>query len=336
MRKGLYVLHDKFYNQVYPPVVRELIAQEIEVCGPQLNMDTWSRHREELREAEVILGSWDMPLMDEEFLAAAPNLRAVFYGGGSIKGFVTDAVWDRGIIVTSAYAANAIPTADFTISQILFSLKYGWHFAHQIKAEGSYQKDRFEILFQAPGTYRSSVGIVSLGAIARRVCRLLRHFNVEVIAYDPFVTEQQAADLDVRLCPLEELFAQSGVVSLHAPLLPETVGMITGDHLASMRPFATFINTSRGKVVREEEMIGVLRERPDLQAVLDVTEQEPPEAGSPLYTLPNVTLTPHIAGAIAGNECQLLGEAVLEEVRQYVRGLPQHWAITREKARFMT
>jgi phosphoglycerate dehydrogenase-like enzyme len=144
--------------------------------------------------------------------------------------------------------------------------------------------------------YGSTVGLVSLGMVGRLVRERLRPFDLRVVACDPYVTSEEAHVLGVDLIPLEDLFASSEVVSLHAPWLPETEGMIQGSHLASMKRNATLINTSRGAVVREAEMVEILEARPDLWAVLDVTHPEPREPGSRLYDLPNVVLTPHIAG----------------------------------------
>ena len=97
-----------------------------------------------------------------------------------------------------------------------------------------------------------------------------------------------------------------------------------------MKPYSTFINTSRGAVIRENEMIEVLRQRPDLWAVLDVTYPEPPPPDSPLYTLPNVLLTPHIAGSM-GEECRRQGRYMIEELERYLAGQPLSWAVTKEK-----
>jgi phosphoglycerate dehydrogenase-like enzyme len=124
------------------------------------------------------------------------------------------------------------------------------------------------------------------------------------------------------------------VVSLHTPWLKETEGMITGQHIASMRPGATFINTARGAVVREQELIDVLQQRPDLFAVLDVTYPEPPAPDSLLYTLPNVVVTPHIAGPV-GDECHRLGRYMVEELWRYLHGEELRWGITREMAKVL-
>jgi len=268
-----------------------------------------------------------MARLDEDFLAAAPNLKAVFYAAGSIRGFATDAVWDREIVICSAWAANAVPVSEYTLAQILFSLKRGWHHALTIKREQRWTKQA-----TVPGAYDSTVGIISLGMIGRLVVERLRPFDVKIVAYDPFVSEETAADLGVELCGLEDLFKRADVVSLHTPKLPETLGMITGAHLASMREGATFINTARGAIVRETEMIEVLQGRPDLCAILDVTDPEPPVEGSPLYALPNVILTPHIAGSM-DTECRRMARYMIEDYKRYLAGEPLLWQISREKAK---
>jgi phosphoglycerate dehydrogenase-like enzyme len=155
-------------------------------------------------------------------------------------------------------------------------------------------------------------------------------FDFRVIAYDPYVDPATAAELGVELVSLEEAFACADVVSLHTPLLDETTGMITGKLLSSMKRRATLINTARGELINEPEMIEVLKARPDLFALLDVTEIEPPRTDSPLYVLPNVVLTPHIAGC-TGGDCRRLGRCMIEETRRFLNGESLRWQITREK-----
>jgi phosphoglycerate dehydrogenase-like enzyme len=180
----------------------------------------------------------------------------------------------------------------------------------------------------APGCYNATIGLISLGVIARSLLKLLAPFELNVLVYDPFLTDVEAAELGVENVTLDQLFRRSDVVSLHTPLRPETDRMITGEHLASMKQGATFINTARGAIVREEEMIQVARHRSDLQFVLDVTDpHEPPVPDSPLYELPNVVLTPHIAGS-AGGECRRLGRYMVQELERFVAGEPLKWAVT--------
>jgi phosphoglycerate dehydrogenase-like enzyme len=324
MLKGIFLLNTDAYDKIYGPSERGEIGQLVNIYAPQQTRESVKEDPSVLAAADVIFSGWGMAVMDEDFLAAAPNLKAVFYGAGTIRYFVTDASWERGVVVTSSYAANAVPTAEFTLSQILFCLKRGWHFALTAMRTGSYPPRD-----PVPGAYGSTVGIITLGMIGQRVVELLKPFDVNVIAFT--TNEDKAVQLGVERCSLESVFRRSDVVSLHTPLLPETEGMITGEHFAMMKPNACFINTARGAIVREQEMIDVLARRPDLYAVLDVTYPEPLEPGSPLYTLPNVVLTPHIAGSL-DRECQRMGRIAVEEAKRYLRGEPLHWAISEEQA----
>jgi phosphoglycerate dehydrogenase-like enzyme len=278
-----------------------------------------------LEAAEVILGTWGMPVLDAAFFERAPRVRIVFYGAGSIHGFVTDEIWRRGIRVVSGWEANAVPVAQYTLASILFSLKWGWRFAAAMRGLTAMPEKE-----GIPGGMESTVGLVSLGAVGRLVAGHLRAHDLRVLAYDPLVDPEVARGLRVQLVALEDLFAESDVVSVHTPLLAATRGMIRGAHVASMRAGATLVNTSRGAILREPEIVEVLRRRPDLQAVLDVTDPEPPGVDSPLRTLPNVVLTPHIAGAL-GRERRRLGRLVCEELARYVTGRPLHWEITQDR-----
>ncbi|MGC9348860.1 MAG: hydroxyacid dehydrogenase [Anaerolineae bacterium] len=329
MLNALYLLNTDAYHKIYGAPERAEIAQLVDVYAPQQTVETIETQPEILAKADVLFSGWGMARLDEQFLAAAPRLKAVFYGAGSIRYFATDAAWDRGIVITSAYAANAVPVSEYTLSQILFALKRGWHYALTIKREKSWVERT-----PVPGAYDTTVGIISLGMIGRLVAERLRPFDLHVIAYDPYVNAEDAAALGVELVSLDEVFRRADVVSLHTPKLPETLGMVTGAHLSAMKDKATFINTARGPIVREDEMIEVLKQRPDLYAILDVTDPEPPVAGSPLYTLPNVVLTPHIAGSMDA-ECRRMGHYMIEELERFLAGEPLKWRITRERAKLL-
>jgi phosphoglycerate dehydrogenase-like enzyme len=327
--KALYLLDREAFEKIYGEEERAAVAELADVYAPPQTGDSVAKNPRVLAEAEVILSGWGAPAMDATFLEAVPNLRVVLYGAGSIRRVATPVLWNRGVRITSAYAANAVPVSEYALAAILFSLKRGWHFAFSARREKALPRQS-----QVPGAYGSTVGLVSLGMVGRLVRERLRPFDLRVVAYDPYVTPEEAHVLGVDLMSLEDLFASSEVVSLHAPLLPETEGLILGSHLASMRRNATLINTSRGAVVREAEMVEVLEERPDLWAVLDVTHPEPPEPDSRLYDLPNVVLTPHIAGSL-GSECRRMGRLVVDELRRYVAGEPLEYEITRERAALM-
>lgn len=270
-----------------------------------------------LQEVEVIVSTWGMPRLDAALLARLPCLKAVFYAAGSVSGWATPQMFARGVRVTTASAANAVPVAEFSAAMIALCLKRAFHAARETRRARGFWPVRQETA--GPGGYRSTVGLVSLGLIGRLTLERLLGDELRVLVHDPTIKPDEAEALGVELTDLPTLFADSDVVSLHAPWLPQTEGLITGKLLASMKPNAAFINTARGAIVREQEMIQVLQARPDLQAILDVTHPEPPAPESPLYDLPNVFLTPHIAGSV-GRECGRMGRLIVEETRRYVCG----------------
>jgi phosphoglycerate dehydrogenase-like enzyme len=250
----------------------------------------------------------------------------VFYAAGTIKCIVSDASWDRGIRITNASHANARPAAEFAFAEIILSLKRAWERIFLMRERRRFvQRDPL-----VPGCYETTVGLLALGKIGRLVAEKLRTLDVKVVAYDPFVSSAEASALGVRLCPLEEVFASADVVSCHLPSTHQTQHLLGRELLASMKRGATFINTARGSVVRETEMIAVLRERPDLYAVLDVTEHEPAEPDDPLFTLRNVVLTPHIAGSV-GLECRRMGRMIVDEVERYLSGQPLEGEVLRDQ-----
>jgi phosphoglycerate dehydrogenase-like enzyme len=288
--------------------------------------DTWRHQAEAMQEVDIVFSGWGAPRMDEEFLRHVPKLRAVFYAGGSVRYFVTEEFWRRGIRLTTAQAINAIPVAEYTVSVLLLGLKRFWHYAGVTRMSRDFPSER-----PMPGAFGSTVGLVSYGMIARLVRLKLAALEVEVIVHDPFLTDAEAERDNVRKVSLEELFATADAVSLHTPHLPETTELITGRHFELMKPGSVFLNTARGEVVNEPEMIAVLQQRPDLQAVLDVTAPEPPVPGSPLYSLPNVVLTPHIAGSVE-RECLRMGHAIVDEFERYRAGQALRWEITADRA----
>lgn len=222
----------------------------------------WRRAPRADAEVEIVVAGWGVPVMDAAFLARLPALRAVFFTGGSVKCFVTDALWERGIPVTSAALANAQPVAEFACAQIVLSLKRVWPRVF------AWRDDRIYLQIDplAHGAFGTTVGLLALSRTGRIVRELLRRHDVEVLAYDPTVSPAEAKSLGVKLVSLEQVFAASNVVSCHLPLLPETHRLLRAGHFSLMRRGATFINTARGGVVSEVALAGVLAQRPELPA----------------------------------------------------------------------
>jgi phosphoglycerate dehydrogenase-like enzyme len=316
MKKAVLLGPPELLAGAYPPELRLRLSQLVSLAPAEIPPDSWREHRADLARTEFIFSTWGMPSLDEDFLAAAPALKAVFYAAGTVKSFATPAAAKRDIIICAAAEANSLPVAEYCLAVILLSLKNFWPYTTQKPSE-KYTK----VPGQPPGVYGATIGLVSLGAVGRRLADLLANHEVRVIVHDPYLSPEDAARHHTTLCPMDELFRTADVVSLHTPWIPETEGLIRGELIRAMKHGATFINTSRGAVVDEAGLCEALRDRPDLTAILDVTYPEPPSADSPLRTLPNVILTPHIAGSM-GNEVARLGWRMLDEAERLLDGRP--------------
>lgn len=274
-----------------------------------------------LTRADYLLGSWGIPKLTDEFLAGAPRLRAVCYAAGTVKGFVTPASWARGIAVTTAMHANAVPVAEVSVALITLANK-SW-----FQAIAAMKQARKWVQPAHPGNYRTTVGLIGFGAIGRLVAERLRGMELDVQVYDPFAKPEAVAALGCRLQPdLVELARSSQVVSLHAPNIPQTRHMLAAPFFQAMRDGACFINTARGAIVDEPALLAELRTG-RICAHLDVTDPEPPVADSPLWELPNVWLTPHLAGSSSG-EIRRMGTLAIDECLRLIAGQPARFPVT--------
>jgi phosphoglycerate dehydrogenase-like enzyme len=281
--------------------------------------------RARLAEVEVLVTSWGCPPLDGEVLRHAPRLRAVLHAAGSVRGHVGQAVFDRGILVTTAAAANAEPVARYTLAAILWSVKKAPFLAADARVyrdDWSYRQGRGE-LGGTPG-----IVLVGFSRIGRLVVRLLRQAGLTgVIVADPFADPAAVAAAGAELLLLREALPRADVLSLHAPDLPATRHMIGAAELAALPAGATLINTARGALVDHAALEKACRA--GLNAILDVTDPEPLPPASVLYELPNVMITPHVAGAL-GAETRLLAASALTELERYAAGLPPLDAVTAE------
>jgi phosphoglycerate dehydrogenase-like enzyme len=274
-----------------------------------------------LARAEVLLSGWGCPPLDAALLARAPRLGFVAHAAGTLKNHVTPACFARGVRVSSAAAANALPVAEFALAAILLGGKRAFLAARryaELRAGRLWSRE-----LRIAGNHRRVVGLVGASRIGRRLIELLRPFDFELLVHDPFLGAAEAAALGVERVELDALLARADVVSLHAPLLKETRGMLDARRLALLRDGALLVNTARGGLVDgaalERELVSGR-----IDAVIDTTEPEVLPADSPLYALPNVFLTPHIAGA-QGRETARLVELALDEIERFARGEPlQH------------
>jgi phosphoglycerate dehydrogenase-like enzyme len=282
-------------------------------------------------EAEVLLTGWGAPRVDRAALEKMPGLTAIVHAAGSVRPVVAPEVFVRGIAVSSAADANAIPVAEFTFAAVIFAAKRVTRLAAQYQARRQASHRDVWGTWDLPegfalGTNGITVGVVGASRVGRRVIAMLRSLDVTTLVADPYLTAGAASDLGATPATIDHLVAVSDIVTLHAPDLPETRRMINRERLASMRDGAVLINTARGALVDTEALTAELVSG-RLDAVLDVTDPEPLGAHSPLHGLPNVLLTPHIAGA-AGNEVRRLGEAAVAEIERLAAGLPFRHPVT--------
>lgn len=284
------------------------------------NIDTLA---DKLQDLEYLFSTWSMPQLSEAQIRSLPNLKAVFYAAGSVQQFARPFL-KCGVKVFSAWAANAIPVAEFTLAQILLSCK---GYFRNTRDCTTWESRTQGPLHSGPGIYNNAVALIGFGMIGRKLADLLQPFHMDVMVVDPYVTDEVLATHHCRRASLEEAFQTAYVVSNHLPNLPATRGMLHHAHFSAMRPYATFINTGRGAQVVETDLINVLTERPDLTALLDVTFPEPPEKDSPFYTLPNVQLSSHIAGSI-NLEVVRMADYMIEEFDRFTQGQPTRYEVT--------
>jgi phosphoglycerate dehydrogenase-like enzyme len=267
-----------------------------------------------LADAEILVTGWGCPPIDATVLRAAPRLRAILHAAGSVKGHLAPECWERGLVVSSAADANAVPVAELTLAMILLAGKDVFGLRER------YRRDRtFAIGEIQPGigNFRRRVGLVGASRIGRQVVQLLTPFDLAVSLTDPYVSVPPAG---VRLLELDDLLRESDVVSLHAPATPETHHLLDRRRLALIPDGGVLINTARGSLVDTDALVAELAGG-RISAILDVTDPEPLPADSPLFDLPNVFLTPHIAGS-HGNELDRLGRTVVAELERLITGLP--------------
>lgn len=271
-----------------------------------------------LASADACITGWGVAQLDADVVAAAPRLGHMAHMGGSVKRFVSDAVWARGIRVTSAAITLARDVAETTLGLMIVGRKRIWPLGHHVR-DGGWRDSSAWDQWDARELHRSTVGLVGAGNVGRHVIDLLSPFSVTVLVADPYLSDEEAESLGVERVVLAELMERSDVVSIHAPDTAQTRHMVGADELRRLGDGAVLINTARGGIIDEAALIDELSTG-RIFAFLDVTDPEPPAPDSPLRHLENVVVTPHIAGCI--DNCHRMGELAVEEVRRYLAGEP--------------
>lgn len=283
------------------------------------------------KNVKFIFSTWYMPTFTKsEIENYFPELKAIFYAAGSVKYFAKPFI-DSNIKIFSAAIANSIPVAEYVVAQIILANK--GYFQSQLEYKKGFYKYSYKRAYkyskQKMGNYKTNIGIIGAGMIGSRVIELLKQYDLNVMVYDPFLEKEKANKLGCELVSLERVFSECSVISNHLPDNKSTKGMITYSLLSKMNYNATFINTGRGAQVIEKDLIRILKEKPNICALLDVTQHEPLYPFNSLYKLRNAFITPHIAGSI-GNEQQRMGEFIVNAYNDFIKDEKSKFEVTEE------
>jgi len=276
--------------------------------------------------ADACITSWGVAQLDFDILAAAPDLKAMAHMGSSVKRFISDGFWDRSIRLTSAGVMLARDVAETTLGLMIVGRKRIWPLARHV-SDGGWRDSPVWDDWKAGEMTGATVGLVGASNVGRHVIELLAPFRSEILVADPFLDAGEADSLGVSLVDLDELMERSDVVSLHCPENDHTRHMIGAHNLPSMRDGAVLINTARGGLI-DEDALAIEIATGRLFAFLDVTDPEPPMPDSPLRSLDNVVVTPHIAGCI--QNCTRMGELAVEDLRRFFAGEAAVYEITED------
>lgn len=317
--EAMLVMDPRAHTQLFDEATVRRWRNAVTVGVPECVADlTDPAARARLAQVEVLVTSWGAPALTEEVLAGAPRLRAVLHAAGSVRPLVTPSVWNRGLRVTTAADANAQPVAEFALAAVLWAGKrvpLMGQLARRHREDWSYRHHHGLL-----SNHRRTVGILGFSRVGRRLATLLAPFDVDVLVADPLVDPAQVRAAGAELVDLDAMLPRCDVLSLHAPALPSTRHVVDAHRLALLPDGATVVNTARGVLV-DTAALQAECVSGRLSAVLDVTDPEPLPASSPLYDLPNVLITPHVAGAL-DTETLRLSAAALDELDLYRAGLP--------------
>jgi len=281
------------------------------------------------QDADGLITGWLSPSLNDELISSCRNLKIIAHTAGSIKDMIPASVWARKIKVVTAASALAVGVAEYAFALMVTMGKKVYWAREETRLGRWREKINEHIDGMAPlELYTTVVGIVGASRAGRNVIKLLKLASSNVVVYDPCLSEQEAAALAVKKVELDELMNTADIVSLHAPSIPETNHMINAANLKLMKDGAIFINTARGQLVDEDALISELKTG-RIFAAIDVTDPEPPARDSELRTLPNVVLTPHVAGAVGSNTYRQ-GDLILQEIKRFSAGKPLQHEVTQD------
>lgn len=315
------------------PDVKEYLEANFTVkYNPLGRAYTQDEYKKELLDADFALGSWGSPELNEYVLEGNDRFKMFAYTAGSLASCTTPAVWEKGVKVSGGNELFAESVAEATIVYIITALRGIYDDIFSIRNGGW----KSPLVKDTRGIPDREIGIIGCGAVARHVMRLLQPFRCSFkVAADYTVDEAYLKSVNARQVTMEEVFSTCEIVSLHLSLTPQSRGTIGGKYFEMLPQNAVFVNTARGAILHEDEMTEVLKNRPDIKAVLDVFEKEPLPLDSELRTLPNVYCLPHRGGPTIDRR-RYIGRAMIDELIRFEKGEPLKYEITAAAASRMT
>ena len=316
--KSIFFGLDERMNYVYTAEQKQWLAEHAgllttETVTKEMLLEAPGKYAD----VECVFSTWGTPDLTQEQVAEyLPNLKYLYYGAGSVQSFARPYM-NNGVRIFSAWQANAVPVAEFTVAQVLLANK-GYFAAMQLHSVGK-RDAAWDACNLRPGNYGCRVGIIAAGQIGKMVIKALAARKLEILVYDPYLPDEEAEALGAKKATLEEIFSTCQTISNHLPNLPSTQRMLTYEHFSRMRPGTTFINTGRGAQIEDEGLIRALQEDPTRMALIDVTLPEILPEDHIFYQLPNVLMTPHIAGSL-NDEVHRMAQYMIEEYSRVSAG----------------
>lgn len=328
MKKVLCLADRAHIELMFNPEARRALFSEFEIVAQPEGV-VWSSEELEqrLQDSDATLTGWGSPVFTRDMLESAEHLKIMVHAAGSVKGLcdeetVQEVLEPRGITLFSGNEAIALNVAESTLGLMIMAT-HRW-LAH-IDYYGEHKQRSVTIPFTGQFLLDATVGLISASKVARHVIDMLKPFGCRVLIYDPFLSEADADELGVHKAELNDLFERSDIVSIHAPSLPSTNNLVGEEQLEKLRDGAVLINTARGTIIDHEALLSQCKQG-RFTAVLDVTTPEPLPADSEFWTLPNVVLTPHIAGAGSAGYYRV-GNMALQALRDCFAGQPVQGAV---------
>lgn len=277
-----------------------------------------------LDEAVACLTGWGTPSLDDDILAKSPSLKLIAHTAGSVRKLLPVGEIGSSIRVSHAAGVMADSVAEFVVSSALLAMRRIDLIDHEMRNGGDWFDLRTRYLGRLLGA--QTIGLIGAGYVGRTVIRFLKPFGSKILVVDPVMTAEHAEAIGVELTTMETLLSTSDIVSLHAPVLPETRGMIGAEQLSLLRDGALFINSARSALIDEAALLAELRSG-RIHAVVDVFDTEPLPLDSEFRSVHHAQITPHVAGHSTDTH-RRQGKTMVEEVLRFLQGDPLHHEIT--------